>query len=354
MIIAHNNDFEAFRLLLTKSIEELRGEADQNQSYYLKRGGINLEKDIFSIFQKNAAGTIFEGGIELISGQKFPDIVAYVNDSKAFGLEVKTTNKQKWRSTGSSIFEGTRVPNVENIYLLFGKLVDPIEFKCRKYEDCLYDVAITHSPRYLIDMEIASEATIFSKVGIEYDELRKLSNPFSPIKRYLRKNLKPGSDLWWVDHDEDQARNLEVQSWASLDKAERNRLKATGLALFPNLFGPSPTKYHRFATYLVSQHGIVCHSLRDTFSAGGQVKIKGVMCPRLFGHVRDYLAQIKHVLHECDPDDLAYYWSKEAGDLLPIEKNRFVQWKDLCQLNADKNKKLSGAQLTVLAQLLTN
>jgi len=66
-------------------------------------------------------GTIFENQIELVSGQKFPDIVAYINQNKAFGVEVKTTKQKKWKSTGSSIFEGTRVPNVENIYLLFGK-----------------------------------------------------------------------------------------------------------------------------------------------------------------------------------------------------------------------------------------
>jgi len=55
---------------------------------------------------------------------------------------------------------------------LFGKLSTPVEFRCRKYEECLFDVAITHSPRYLIDMEIGKDESIFAKIGIVNHALR--------------------------------------------------------------------------------------------------------------------------------------------------------------------------------------
>lgn len=183
MIVAHNHDYDTFKELLSKSIQKLYDDSKNKTDYYLHQAGVNLEKDVYKFFNETAKKTVFEGNIELISGQRFPDIVAYVNSNKAYGIEVKTTKTNKWKSTGSSVFEGTRVDDVKNIHLLFGKLSNPIEFRCRKYEECLYDVAVTHSPRYLIDMDTKEDQTIFSKIGIEYDILRKLENPFKPIKK---------------------------------------------------------------------------------------------------------------------------------------------------------------------------
>ena len=60
---------------------------------------------MFRIMKERAHGTIYENKIELVSGQKFPDIVAHVNEQKAYGLEVKTTKSNSWQSIGSSIFE---------------------------------------------------------------------------------------------------------------------------------------------------------------------------------------------------------------------------------------------------------
>jgi hypothetical protein len=48
--------------------------------------------------------------------------------------------------------ETTRVEDVDRIYMMFGKLNKPVEVRFRPYECCLYEVAVTHSPRYLIDM----------------------------------------------------------------------------------------------------------------------------------------------------------------------------------------------------------
>ena len=174
MIIAHNEDFEKFQNILNTSLTLLKKDSKKRMDYYLTRGVTDLEKDIHRYLTESAKETIFENNIELISGQRFPDIVAYVNRNKAYGVEVKTTKQNKWKSVGSSIFEGTRVEDVQKIQLLFAKLVNPIEFKCRSYEECLYDVAITHSPRYLIDMNIEKEESIFHKIGVTYDELRDI------------------------------------------------------------------------------------------------------------------------------------------------------------------------------------
>ena len=74
-------------------------------------GGTTLEK-VYEILCHQVQGTVFEGMVELISGQRFPDIVV----GGYYGVEVKTTKSEHWKSTGSSVAEGTRVEGVERIY----------------------------------------------------------------------------------------------------------------------------------------------------------------------------------------------------------------------------------------------
>ncbi len=326
MIAAHNsNDYKIFQELLSTTVLELKKDSQKRVGYYLRRAGINLEKDVFKIISWQAVNTIFENNIELISGQKFPDIVAYVNENKAYGIEVKTTKQNKWKSTGSSIFEGTRVEDVKNIHLLFGKLAKPVEFKCRKYEECLYDVAITHSPRYLIDMDTPFNESIFSKVGVDYETLRQLSNPFKPIKNYLRKNLKQDEDIWWIDYNEESTRDISVKLWGNLSPLEKDDLRIKALAQFPSLLGKGSKKYTRLATWLVSQFGVVNHALRDTFSAGGQVNIKGVKFPKIYKHLIDDLNEIYKNIELIEDDDVKHYW-----EVTTIDSSKIKQWKKLC------------------------
>lgn len=89
-----------------------------------------------------AQGTSFEGTIVEWDGRRFPDIVA----NKFYGIEVKTTTKNHWKTTGNSVLESTRIEDVERIFMLFGKLGKPIEFRGRAYEECLSEVVVTHSP----------------------------------------------------------------------------------------------------------------------------------------------------------------------------------------------------------------
>ncbi len=295
--------------------------------------------------KENAKGSIYEGNIELVSGQKFPDIVAYVNSNKAYGLEVKTTKQNKWKSTGSSIFEGTRVDDVRNIHLLFGKLAAPVEFRCRKYEECLYDVAITHSPRYLIDMETTSEHSIFSKVGVDYNTLRKLDNPFKPIKKYFRESLKEGEDLWWIDNTEESVRDLGVKIWGNLSASDKDELRILALAYFPNLLGIDQKKYVRLASWLVAQFGIVNHALRDTFSAGGQVAINGILFPKIFHHITHDLNSILAIVQKIPTDDAKYYWKVET-----LEKNHIETWKEQCLKHCKTG--LNNEQLDAIKAIL--
>ncbi|WP_446008920.1 hypothetical protein [Candidatus Electrothrix sp.] len=327
MIIAHNSDYKVFKQLLQSSVEHLQKDALARNQYYLARGGTHLEKDVYEILNVKAQKTVFKNNIELVSGQKFPDIVAYVNQSKAYGLEIKTTKDNKWKSVGSSIFEGTRIEHVENIHLLFGKLSNPIEFRCRKYDECLYDVAITHSPRYLIDMDIGIGESIFAKVGIEYNTLRNLSNPFDPIKDYFRSNLKEGDDLWWIDNNEENVRDVSVKLWGNLPPKEKDKLRVIALAYFPSLLGGDSKKYTRLATWLVSRFGIVNHALRDTFSAGGKINFGAAKFPRIFEHIFHNLNEILTEIISIQNNDIKHYWGIDTSNGI---HNKQMLWKSLC------------------------
>ena len=166
-------------LLINSTIDELNAHAMKAPKKMEQLRGNRLEPYVQAVMTDLAVGSKFENSIELIGGQKFPDIVV----KKYYGIEVKTTTQNHWKTTGNSVLESTRVGDVERIFMLFGKLGSPIEFRARAYEECLSEVEVTHSPRYLIDMNLEKGKTIFDKINISYDTLRKKQNPIKPIIR---------------------------------------------------------------------------------------------------------------------------------------------------------------------------
>lgn len=194
MIISNNSEpnRKEFDLLLGSTLTELNSHAKNSSKKVATLLGRNLEPFVKDVMTEIAVGTPFENSIELIGGQKFPDIVA----KRFYGIEVKTTTQNHWKSTGNSVLESTRVNDVERIFMLFAKLASPIEFRCRPYEEVLSEVVVTHSPRYLIDMNLEKGKTIFDKIKMPYDTLRKKENPIKPIVNYYKSKLKAGEELW--------------------------------------------------------------------------------------------------------------------------------------------------------------
>ena len=133
MVVSINSEpaIEEFYKLLDNTINNLSSESKTKEDEYLKLLGNKLEDKVFDVMKEKAKGTPFEHSIELISGQKFPDIIA----NRFFGVEVKTTKQNHWKTTGNSVLESTRIDGIERIFMLFGKMYAPVEFKCRPYED---------------------------------------------------------------------------------------------------------------------------------------------------------------------------------------------------------------------------
>lgn len=338
MIISENQkpSLEDFKQLMVKTDVMLNSEAIGREEYYKGRNGTKLEEDVCDALTRCAVNTPFEGTIQLISGASFPDIIA----NKLYGVEVKSTNKNHWKSIGSSILESTRDQNVERIFLTFGKLGAPVAFKSRPYEECLSGISVTHYPRYQIDMELSTGETIFDKMGVTYDELRKMDNPVAPVSQYYKKNLRQGESLWWADSNvEETVAPPTVRLWNALTPEEKNFYTVQGYALFPEILGHSGTKkYQRYALWLATSCGVLNTNIRDQFSAGGRVDIvtaKGVFerVPAVFGRIDRHKELLIDTLLSVNEVVLKEYWQHND-----ISGNRLLQWCQLSALSAGTNK----------------
>ena len=311
-----------FKSLMARTDIFLNEDALRRPEYYVTRSGNPLEDDVKIALEECAKGTPFENTIEKISGQKFPDIVA----AKFYGVEVKSTKENHWTSTGSSILESTRLSDVERIYMTFGKLGgNPIEFLSKPYEKCLYEIAVTHMPRYLIDMRLREGETIFDKIGISYDELRQMENPIAPVSRYYRSKLKPGESLWWAGDSADEIVSATIRLWKNVTSREKRGYTVYGCVNFPEVFGGD---YDRYALWLTSQ-GVVDPHIRDQFSAGGKESMmmpdgSRVWFPGVFRRIKDNMDYFIHLMAIKEPTV-----SEETCPIFGIELGkRLLKWSD--------------------------
>ncbi len=328
---------EAFVELMSNTESILNREACENPHEYKKLTSSSLEVCSVEKIKMACANSPFDAEeVKLISGQKFPDIVA----DKYYGIEVKSTKEDRWTSTGSSIVETTRIDHVDDIYMLFGKLGGEIpQFRCRPYQDVLYDIAVTHSPRYLIDMELEEKKTIFSKMGTTYDDFRASADSISLARRYYRERAKQQNRQempWWITSDNlDQAHSFNIRLWNSLELDERRRLQAMCMILFPEALNParSMTKYNNTTLWLCSYNQVVNPNIRDLYSAGGKIshvdgkKLKNSVA-QVFNIIVDYSDDIKALLRH--PSNELLLMIKDFNPILLKDSDMYEAWLRIC------------------------
>lgn len=197
----------------------------------------------------------------------FPDIVI-----GHYGVEVKFTTNDTWRSVANSVFEGTRSQDVRHIYVMFGKMGGVPEVRWGKYAECIMHVRTSHVPRFEVEMN--SQDSLFKKMGVTYDEFHILTpeDKMKYIRKYARGRLKNGERLWWLEDKQEQDHTLpiQVQLYMNLPQHEKRRYRAESALLCPQIVKPSRTKnkYNDVTLYLLTYHGVLCPQARDLFSAG--------------------------------------------------------------------------------------
>lgn len=213
------------------------------------------------------------GGFEGVHVDEDPHPHAFPDISiPPFGIEVKFTVNDTWRSVANSVFESTRDRQVSDVYVLFGKMGGSPEVQWDRYEECVMHVRTSHVPRF--ELEIGCANSIFKKFGCSYAEFQKLGihERMDLVRAYARGRLKKGERLWWLDDPNESNHSLPIQVrlYMSLDQEEKRRLRAESALLSPNIVKPSRSKqkYDDVVLYLASYHGVIASQARDLFSAG--------------------------------------------------------------------------------------
>ena len=203
----------------------------------------------------------------------FPDIVL-----GQYGVEVKFTANDTWRSIANSVFESTRDPDVTHIYVVFGKMGGTPGVCWGRYEESVIHVRTSHVPRFEVEMfsegRPRNRPTLFELMGTPYDHFAKLplEARMEHIRDYARSRLKEGEHLWWIEDrpDETHSLPLQVRLYMHLPNEEKRQLRAEAALLCPEIVQPSRVKgkYHHATMYLLTYHGVLCPQTRDLFSAG--------------------------------------------------------------------------------------
>lgn len=200
--------------------------------------------------------------------QAFPDIAV-----GKFGVEVKFTTNDTWRSVANSVLETNRIHEVEKIYLIFGKMGGKPEVKWDEYEKCVMHVRTSHVPRF--EVEISTPKSLFEMMGVPYDEFRNLpmEDKMRHIRAYARGRLKEGERMWWLEDAPDEPGHtlpMQARLYTKLSSEEKTKMRAEAALLSPKIVQSSRVrdKYDDAVLYLLTYHGVLCHQGRDLFSAG--------------------------------------------------------------------------------------
>ena len=321
------NSFE--RLLSCTKEKLLLDSHDVAKGDFWKTFEVNVNNALLA--SKDIVG-LNDWKIQYIGGHKFPDIVARINEKQAFGIEVKTisTRNSSWKIMGGSIMESTRIPDVSRIHVFCARQ-KPFEIKYRSFEECVEDVAVTHSPRYMLDMDVSNNQSLFKRLGKTYDEIRHMKNPFDAFKEFIveqrkinLKKRKLEDDFWWYSPNSNQIDSLELedqkfankmvglemQFWNQLTKDVQRFLRAYLLILFPNIIEGN---YNDASKWLLQTQGVINPSFRDTFSAGGRKCLRGIDVPKIIYNIYSWKDDLINIFNEKNlPQQQFDHWGKKV------------------------------------------
>ncbi len=253
---------EQFETLLDSAVAQLTAESKQNL-FTTSKAFENRVRDVLE-----QLGIEYEIAINRDPHPYiFPDIAI-----GEFGVEVKFTAKDTWRSVANSVFETFREKKVIFIYVIFGKMGGVPKVKWARYDDCVIHVRTSHVPRF--ELEIGAQSSLFDLMKISYEDFSGLptEKKMHHIRDYAKKRLKDGERLWWLEEKAEPEHTLPIQVrlYIDLPPEEKTKLRAEATLLCPKVVAGSrvKNKYNDVAMYLLTYHGVLVSQARDLFSAG--------------------------------------------------------------------------------------
>lgn len=273
--------------------------------------------------------TVDDASIEIdfnLPAQAFPDIAM-----GEYGVEVKYTTADTWRSIANSVLETQRVEGVRYIYVVFGKMGGIPEVRWGEYEASVVHVRTSHVPRFEVEIDQSPDTareSLFQQMGIHYDDFRKLDmfEKMKYIRAYARK-IHPDGRLWWIEDKDTDEHTLPIQArlYTNLSIEEKTRLRAEAALVCPKIVksGRDRNKYDDVVLYLLTYHGVLCHQARDLFSAGSVANPKnddngGIYIERALKLIEK---EMRQAALEMDDAIFVEYW----GESVPPER-RISRW----------------------------
>nr|WP_308570937.1 hypothetical protein [uncultured Prevotella sp.] len=339
-----NNVDKMVNVLLRKSISFMNDKALAHPNVYKTMNGNDVEVLSYNSMVEIANTINFpKERIDLISGHVFPDIILH---ETRYGVEIKSTQKDSWTSTGSSIVESTRSTETDRIYMLFGKLGGTPEFRCKPYQECLSNIAVTHSPRYLIDMNLKNENTIFAKMKTNYDDFRQLeeNEKISYVRKYYVEKAKEENKYelpWWMG----ESTNINLSFYNDLSPIDKEEIQARACILFRSLFQrEAQNKYRPISLWLCNSYSLLCPNMRDDFSAGGKcTNINGKKLKKPYPHIVKELLlnheRIKEILNH--PDDEILRGINDFWDFPYNSNDLYSSWLEMIEKSFYNNSQLA-------------
>ncbi len=316
-----------FNSLIDKVLEYLAADCQQHPERY-RKSGEDFEPWVKEAVDYAIDALSLDASVDYTpGGHGFPDIVIEGNDGNKYGIEVKSSSGtgNTWKINGNSVLGSTRVPGILKNVIVFGKVRGENSiFRAKEYDKCIANVVVTHSPRYLIDLDVEDGESFFDKSNMSYAEISQSDQPIKLITDYF---LSIGQKAWWLADSTPAA----IQMFGKLPKVDQNKLMGYAFAHFAEIFSNSGTKFYRYMSWLASENSIIDPALRDRFTAGGKadVELSTVIyekLPRIFKNLHEYR---KYVLMELENADLQVL--EDDWGIVPSTEyqGRIEQWLTL-------------------------
>ncbi|HEM5642209.1 hypothetical protein ACS60V_03640 [Streptococcus suis] len=274
------------------------------ECYFKSKGNDNGFENLIESIIPEIEARFDNVKVKLISGHHFPDMDIILNGIK-YGVELKSSQKGVWAIPGNSIFESISEDDYSDIFVMFGsRKKDPLtkqfvfqyRIKYKKYWEVTSSISVTHSPRFIINMD--SEQGVFASLS-EYDEFRKMSDDEKAV--FAQKILREKVDgvKWYVAPD---IESVQVTNFSELSQTRKDKLLIELLVLFPTDVLRKRNDYTRCIHYLIDKYYVYSKSLRDTFSAGGRIDKNGVLIPQTLQTFLRYKEAIYSVLQTANDE----------------------------------------------------
>lgn len=249
------------------------------------------------------------------SPQKFPDfIITDTETGLRIGVEVKKTDSDKWEVIGGSIYESLK-NDIDDTFILMGKFGgSKPEARFKRYEECLQDLKVTHSPRFYLNLDIPEGEDYLTRN--ETEDLLELRG--EELNRKIRKLLRSNKSTWWSEE--------ETVAYTDLSPEEKEQYLNYGVALFPEVFG---SDYTNFTPWMIYSCLVWCGNVRDIFSAGGVALYNGIYFSAVMNRTIVNIESIRERIEIMSHEELVKYWHSDVNEV----NERIDTWINLIEMN---------------------